>query len=64
VGRIAADEILALQSPAERHAEELKEAIEKTAADRAYAAGLGISEWESFLAVHERTALAKLEEKP
>ena len=58
------DAILALQTPAERHADELVKAIEKTAADRAYKAGLGVGEWEAFLNDHERAALAKIREKP
>ena len=36
----------------------LLETLEKTAADRAYTAGLGVSEWEAFLEPHERAAIA------
>ncbi len=58
------EELYCLQTPAEQHADELVEAIEKTAADRAYAAGLGVSEWEAFLNAHERAVLAKVRTLP
>jgi len=38
---------------------ELLEAIKRTAADRAYIAGLGAGEWEAFLNPHEAVAIAK-----
>lgn len=37
---------------------ELVDAIEKTAADRAYVAGLGAGEWVAFLKPHEAFAIA------